>query len=292
MIALAVSLHGQGSEPGGVPKRLVFGASLLGSSNELGVVTRLDASAGYLFNRHWSLEFGVPYYFVSPSSSTASSTGTSSFNGVGNVYSRIRFVLLNPSLNYASALSVAAPTGDKTLGLSTGRGIVDWSNYFDHSFRRLTPFAEVGFANAVSDTMIFVRPYTTAGLVTRLQGGARYGLARWLTVGASGYSIIPTGQQTVVSRVVSRQTTRTGTGNPPVTVPGQGAQKRVFEDTTVITGPADLARDKGYSTWLQIGSGQPINFQVGYTRSTTFGLDTIFFGAGFSVRKTLGAAGF
>jgi len=155
---IASSLMAQESGESG---RFTFEGHLQRSSSQLGTVTRLDASAGYLLTKRWSLSFGVPYYFASP-------------NGVGNVFSELRFTLPNPALNYASTITGTAPTGDRNLGLSTGHATVDWSNYFERNFGRLTPFGEVGFANAVSDTPLFVRPYTSYGFVTHAQGGARY----------------------------------------------------------------------------------------------------------------------
>ena len=95
---------------------------------------------------------------------------------------------------------------------------MDWSNYVDHRFGRFAPFCEIGFANSVSDTEFFIRPYTTSGFVTHAQAGARYRLASWINVNASGYAIEPAGQQTVISRVVTVQKQTAGSsGASPVT---------------------------------------------------------------------------
>src|SRR5579862_6364507 len=278
---IALNLCAQDSESG----HFTFDERVQGSANSLGAVTKLDTSAGYIFNPHWSASLGVPFYFVSPSSSTTAATGATSVNGLGNVYAQIRFALPNPALNYVSTLTGAAPTGDRDKGLSTGHAIVDWSNYVDHGFGRFTPFGELGFANSVADTEFFIRPYITSGFVTHAQAGARYRLARWIVLNASGYAIEPAGQQTVISRLVTVQkqtgasqgsspvtTTVTGaTKNlPPVTsnlppvasgivnnlVPRGNSQKPVFETTTVTTGSASIARDRGYSTWLTLGSSR------------------------------------
>jgi hypothetical protein len=91
-------------------EHVTFDERVQGSANALGAVTKLDTSAGYIFNPHWSAAAGVPFYFVSPSSSTTASTGASSLNGLGNVYAQIRFVLPNPALNYVTALTGTAPT--------------------------------------------------------------------------------------------------------------------------------------------------------------------------------------
>jgi hypothetical protein len=293
LIALKVCAQDSQSE------HFTFDERVQGSANDLGAVTKLDTSAGYIFNPHWSAAAGVPFYFVSPSSSTTASTGASSLNGLGNVYAQIRFALPNPALNYVSALTGTAPTGDRDKGLSTGHATVDWSNYVDHSFGRLTPFGEIGFANSVADTEFFIRPYTTSGFVTHAQGGARYRLARWMNVNASGYLIEPAGQQTVISRVVTVQK-KTAASSSSSTVPVKNlpaaasaghSQKPVFETTTVTTGSASIARDRGYSTWLTLGSSRVFNLYVGYTRSTEYDLNTVFYGIGVSLRKAFGSLG-
>ena len=268
-----------------------------GSRNTLGTITKLDGSAGYFFNRHWEVDFGIPYYFVSPSASTTASTGSASVQGIGNAYAQVRFTLANPVVNYVATITGTGPTGDRSKGLSTGHATVDWSNYFDKGFGRWTPFAEVGIANAVSDTMFFIRPYVTSGFVTHAQGGARLRFTRWMQAGAAGYVIQPGGKQTIVSRVVTTKSAGSGTNLPvtlaktPVTAVAKGLlNKPVFETTAITTGSASLARDNGVSAWLLFGKSPGLNLQVGYTRSIEYDLDTLFFGIGFNIRKSV--AGF
>jgi hypothetical protein len=282
------------NEPGS-SNGFTFGASVQGSTNSLGTITKLDTSLGYFFNRHWEVDFGTPYYFVSPSSSTSASTGAAPVDGIGNAYARVHFILANPVVNYVATVTGTGPTGDRDKGLSTGHATVDWSNYFDKGLGHWTPFAEAGIANTVSDTQFFIRPYVTSGLVTHGQGGARYRFTRWMQAGAAGYFVEPSGQQTIVSRVVTKK----GTGsevalpsnlpNTPVNAVAKGLlNKPAFETATVTTGSASLARDNGVSTWLLFGKSPGINLQIGYTRSAVYDLDTLFFGVGFNVRKSVG----
>lgn len=279
----AATLAGQESGESG---RFTFEGRVQGSTSSLGNVTRLDGSAGYLLSRHWSLSLGVPYYFVDASSSASNAGG--SFSGVGNVFSELRFALPNPAVTYVSTVTGTAPTGDRDKGLSTGHATVDWSNYFERSFGPLTPFGEAGIANAVSDTQFFVRPFTSYGFVTHAQGGARYRLVRWLNIGGSGYLIQPGGQQTVVSRVVTQHGP-----SVPTAVPGvaRGLLKQTFQTEAITTGPADIARDRGFSTWATFGVRPSLNVYAGYTRSTQYSLDTVFFGLGIRVRRSLGVGG-
>lgn len=258
-----------------------------GSVNTLGVVNDLDTSIGYKFNPHFGIDGGLPIYFVHASSSTAGAAGTgttspSSSNGIGNVYGQLRLTFANPVLNYESTLTGTAPTGDKASGFSTGHATVDWSNYFDHSFSSLTPFATIGLANSVSDTTFFVRPYTSYGLVTHVEGGARYRLARMVSVGASLYDIVPSGQQTVISRIV-----KANQGTVTSSRKNQGA----FETATVTTGSSDIAKDHGFSTWVQVQPLKTLGFYGGYSRSTEYSLNTLFYGVSLNLGSAIRSLG-
>jgi hypothetical protein len=258
-----------------------------GSVNALGAVNDLDSSVGYKFNSHFGIDGGLPIYFVHASSSsagtaTAGAASPTSSNGIGNVYGQARLTFANPLLNYESTLTGTAPTGDKASGFSTGHATVDWSNYFDHSFSSLTPFVTIGLANSISDTMFFVRPYTTYGLVTHVEGGARYRLARIVSVGASLYDVAPSGQQTVVSRIV-----KTNQGTVTSSRKNHGA----FETASVTTGSSNIASDRGFSTWVQVQPVKTLGFYGGYSRSTQYSLNTVFFGVSLNLGSVVRSLG-
>ena len=282
-------LFGQSTETSG----FAFYERFQGSASSLGWVNQLDTSVGYNFGAHFSLDAGLPVYFIRPSSSTIAATGTSSGNGIGNVYAQLRLSEAGRIVNFASTLTGTAPTGDKTNGFSTGHATVDWSNYFEHSFSQLTPFFDVGIANAVSDTMFFIRPYTTYGVVTHVEGGARYRLVRGLSLGISGFAIEPSGEQTVVSRLVQRSGSRTTTGGTSTSGSRTSGSEEsgVFQNTSVTRGTADIARDNGFSTWLQIAPATGVSLYAGYTRSTHFALNTAFFGISFNLGKAIRSLG-
>src|SRR5262249_6950362 len=46
---------------------VIFYERFLGSSNTLGNVLRLDTTLGYSFNKHFSVDGGLPVFFVRPS---------------------------------------------------------------------------------------------------------------------------------------------------------------------------------------------------------------------------------
>lgn len=282
MLAAGCNLFGQGAESDDSSRGFTLYERFQGSANTLGVVNDLDTSVGYKFNRYFGIDGGLPVYFVHASNSTTATTPVSSSNGIGNVYGQLRLTFANPVLNFESTLTGTAPTGDKATGFSTGHATVDWSNYFDHSFSRLTPFATVGLANSVSDTMFFIRPYTTYGLVTHVEGGARYRLARVLSVGGSLYEIAPSGQQTVLSRIV-KANQASGSSNRQ----NHGA----FETAGSTTGSADIAKDHGLSGWVQVQPVKTLGLYGGYSRSTQYSLNTVFFGVSLNLGSAVRSLG-
>ena len=275
-------MFAQGAESDDSSRGFTFYERFQGSVNTLGAVNQLDTSLGYNFNSHFGVDAGIPVYFVRPSISTMSTTGTSASNGIGNVYGQVRLTFANPILNYASTVTGTAPTGDKATGFSTGHATVDWSNSFDHGFSSLTPFATIGLANSVSDTMFFVRPYTTYGLVTHVEGGARYRLTRILSVGASLYDIVPSGQQAVISRIVKAN---------QGTVTSSRKNHGAFETANVTTGSSDIAKDHGFSTWVQVQPVKTLSFYGGYSRSTQYSLNSVFYGVSLNLGSAIRSLG-
>jgi len=217
------------------------------------------------------MDVGIPVYFVRASSTT---TGTTSTNGIGNPYLDLRLKFQKPWLNFGSTLTGYAPAGDSKKGLSTGRGTFDWTNHFDHSFSSLTPFAVVGIANTVADSLLFVRPFTTLGFNTHLQGGVKYGIWKVFSVGASGYDILPTGQQTVFSKVQG------GSSNS-----ASSSHKPVFLNNQQTTGTADIAHDDGFSTWIEAKPGSVLDMELGFTRSIRYYLNSVSFNIGLNLGR-------
>ena len=261
-----------------------FSGTFNGSSNSDGTVMKAAPALGYTFNNHFQTYAGVPFYFVNRSSTTTpttpppaptTSTPGGFVNGIGNAFLGARLSVNGDSVNYSSTLELTAPTGDKTQGFSTGRATADWTNRFSHRFDSLTPFGSVGFANTISDTAFFVRPFTSLGLVSHFEGGATYDLARAVRVGGSAYAIGAVGDQTIISKFVKRQATATGTQNP----------NRVFDTVGETRVPASVANDHGVSTWFGVSPSPEVDFQIGYSRSMHYDFNTLFFGVGFRVGK-------
>ena len=270
LIAGTVTCAGQSR---GESTRFYLYERLDATRNALGVMTRIDSTAGYNFNRYFAVDAGLPVYVIRPSE-TALATAMQRATGIGNLHATARLTAAIPAITYIGTLTLTAPTGDKDKGLSTGKPTCDWNNHLERSFGRITPFGDLGVANTIADTPLFIRPYTSLGLVTHFEGGARLSLTRGVSAGASLYAIEPSGEQTVISRV-----TRPNREQPA----GRGRKLGVFELNQTTVGPAEIARDRGGSIWLSFGPFRGVDFQIGYTRGATHALNTVFFGAGVNV---------
>ncbi|MCU1268942.1 MAG: hypothetical protein JWN74_236 [Acidobacteriaceae bacterium] len=257
----------------GLTSHVEFG----GTSDADGQVYELQSNVGYTFTKHFGMDLGVPVYFVSASSSTSTSTtGGTSSNGIGNPSVDLRWKYPNAKLNYGSVVTGSAPLADSKKGLSTGRATFDWTNRIDRSFSMVNPFFEVGLSNTTSDSRLFVRPYTTLGLNSHFQAGASFDVWKSISVGGSMYDIVPFGNQTVFSRV-------TGASDS-----GAGASHgRNFQTSQQTTGGADIAKDDGFSTFVDFSPNSYMDAELGYTRSIHYALNSVSFSVGFNVRRLL-----
>jgi hypothetical protein len=263
-IAAAQSSAKPAAQESGITSYVEFGAT----TDADGQIYEVNTNVGYDFNPHFGLAVGAPIYFVRPSSTT----GGTSTNGLGNPYLALRLKYPTSTLNFSSALTGAAPLGDSKKGLSTGRATFDWSNHFDHSFSDLTPFVELGIANTIPDSRLFLRPYTTLGFNTHFQGGANYDVWKFFSVGASGYDILPSGQQTVFSRVIPGQANGGTIHHGPA-----------FVNNQQTTGSASLAQDDGFSTWIDANPGRSVDMELGFTRSLVYDLNSVSFNIGINL---------
>jgi hypothetical protein len=241
-----------------------------GTANSDGQIYELNSNVGYDFTPHFGLAVGAPFYFVRPSAAT----GTASANGLGDPYLTLHLRYPGPTLNFASVLTGSAPVGNSKQGLSTGRATFDWSNRVDHAISRLTPFVEVGIANTTPDSSLFLRPYTTLGFNTHFRAGASYDVWKFVSVGASGYDILPSGQQTVFSRV-----------NPGQANSGNGQHGPPFLNNQQTKGSSSIARDDGFSTWIDAYPERTVDLQLGFTRSFTYDLNSFSFNIGINLRQ-------
>ena len=151
---------------------------------------------------------------------------------------------------------------------------------------RVAPYANLGIANTIADTPFFVRPFSSNGLIGHVESGATLSLGPALYIGASAYSVLPSGKQTIVSKIVEVHTEPQPARTPPANSRGHGVgltkpqPDRVFETTREVVGTADLASDHGFSSWIGIEPFRRFDFTLGYSRSQRYALNTVFWGVG------------
>lgn len=246
-----------------------------GSVNTDGEVMALTSSGGYNFSSHLGLVAGLPLYFVH----NASSTGGTSVNGIGDFFAGLRLSFPTPALNYRMALTGAAPTGDSSNGLSTGHVTYDWTNHFDRKFGQWTPFANLGLANSVPNTVYF-QQFTSLGHLVHFEGGTTFDIVGPLSASASFYDFAPWGSQQVFSRLVPK-------GSPPA---GPGSHGRSYESSQLTSGGADLARDDGFNLGLD-ARVSVFDVWAAFTHSVHFDLNVFSFGIGVNMRNLIHRVG-
>ncbi len=241
---------------------------------------KLDSNAGYDFNKHFGIFAGMPFYFANTQTTTTQVNGTATTtttdvtnNGLGNAYFGFAMRAPNKTLDYSSTVTMAAPTGSTSKGFSSGRANADWDNRFEHAFDRLTPFVDAGLANAVPDTGLNTKPFTSLGLLTHLEEGGEFELVKHFSVGGSGYEIVPFGNQKIFSKIVGKGQSGKGKGN------------NSFDQSAVSSG-SGLTRENGFNSWVAFDPTPLWRVQVGFSRSATFNLNSF----GFNLRMNLGKA--
>ncbi len=256
-----------------------------GSSNEDGHVLTMGLSGGYQFNRHVSVSARLPIYFVGTTNATPSSfpmgqRSSLSNNGVGDPTFALNLGFSKDALIYTTGVAVSAPVTDTSNGFSTGNSLVDWTSRVSLKVGRLVPFGRLDIGNTVPDTPVFFLPYTAQGFNARLEGGANFVLTKIFSAGASGYGVLPSGEQHVYSRMVTHN--NTGMSMSPVST----TTKHGFMSNPVTVGN-DLTRDEGVSTWLTANLPHYVDLQIAYTRSYGYDLNTVTFGVGYDLGAAL-----
>ena len=248
-----------------------------GSVNSDSRMFKLDSNAGYDFNRHFGVFAGMPLYFANTETmitqvngNTTTTTTDVTNNGIGNAYFGLAMRAPNKTLDYSSTATFAAPTGSTSKGLSSGRANVDFTNRLEHAFDRLTPFVEAGVANAVPDSQLFTRPFTSLGLITHFEEGAELEVVKHFAVGGSGFEIVPFGNQKIFSKLVGK---------------GQsGSGKNSFDQTAEASGTG-LTRENGFNTWIAFEPTPVWRVELGFSRSATFDLNSFAFNLKMNVGK-------
>lgn len=278
ILTLTVTLPATVLPAGENEGRPLLSVGFSASNYDPGWIVKMDASGGYRFGRHFEFTAGVPVYFVRfPEGELEDTSGSKT--GIGNVYINLRAMTEGAGFYFSSSIRAAAPTADKEEGFSTGRMTVDWNNYLEYDAGYLAPFASVGIANSVSDTHFFTQPYSSLGIVGQFEGGLLLNPAWWIGFGGSGYAVAPSGEQKIYSRVYRSPMMDSGAGATDALRRRRG----VLEESFYTVGDADLVKDRGFSTWVDVYAVPDLSFEAGFSRSVTYEWNTYFFSARYDL---------
>lgn len=229
--------------------------SLRGIVTSSDSLLKLDSSVGYDFNRNFGIFAGIPVYL----SNSFGGGSNLQEHGIGDVYFGAEVYVPSHVVRYSTTVTVAAPTGNEQKGFSSGKATVDWTNRFRHSFGRLTPSFSAGVGNSLSiglgtlpSSDLTNGALSTVGTAAHLREGAEFDLTRRVYVGAAGYQILPFGNNQGNS----------ANANP-------------------------LVRETGVDTWFGFEPSRVVRMEIGYSRSTTFALNSLSFSMGFNVGRML-----
>lgn len=261
------------------------------SHDSTGWTTELLSTVEYDFNKYFSLSAGIPVYFVQPYNQAAAKStagAQTAFNTRGDMFFDIGLKVDRNLLNYSSTVLVTAPTGDQERGVGVGQPTANWTSHFEHSWGRVTPFAEAGIGNSASAATLATgllrtrggkkrrartRSYDSVGALANFQAGFDLDLGHKLSFEPAAYDLLPFGDQTLYSRLVPRLVVL------PATI--RHRKKRVWELVPVTRGGSSLAADHGFSGTFSYQATRRLDFSLGYTRSINYRLDTVEFSTNF-----------
>jgi hypothetical protein len=248
-----------------------------GNSTPLGAVTTWDFNLGYNFTPHIGADIGLPIYTVRSPFSIVTTADWRYTTIVGTPYVDVRYTTTRYGVNLTSILTGAIGL-NSIRTFSTGRTVADWFNHFDREYQVIgssltfTPFLNFGGGNGSFDRVVMARPYNicrpyeSLGFIGNGEVGGTIKLLQNYRIGGSAYAFAPAGPQKVFSRLVS----------PDSLLAGDGSHERYFDAAFETIGPSKIARDNGYSGWLEVTRFRNLSIEVGYTRSVHYAYDSAF----------------
>lgn len=248
----------------------------------------IDSTVSYSFNKVFGISVGAPFYLaynqpLFSSATTATTTQTSitqtapisGYNAMGDMRFGLRFATPTPVLKYVVTVTGTAPTGDTSLGLSTGRFTGDFNNHLEMDLGRVSPLLELGLANTSALLTAVKRPYTTLGMLSHYKAGLGIPLGKVLNFEIAGYENLPLGLQKLYSEF------NRGPGSIPSTN-GKGKSQPIYEQAAAIIGNG-FTEDNGFSTGLSADLGRRMDMGFTYDRSARQKLDSVEFSIGFRI---------
>jgi hypothetical protein len=253
----------------------------------------VDSTVGYQFNRVFGMSLGAPFYLAynQPlfNSSTTTQTGgsitqftpsqftpISGYHAMGDIRFGLRFATPTPIIKYVVTVTGTAPTGDTSIGISTGRFTGDFNNHVEFDLGRVAPLLELGIANSNALVNMVKRPYTTLGMLSHYKAGLGLPLGKRLSLELAGYEDLPLGLQKLYSQEFNR-----GAG---FTSSGLGTSVPIYEQFATAVGKG-FTEDNGFTTGLNAAMGRYMDMRFAYDRSGRQKLDSFSFSLGIRIGR-------
>jgi hypothetical protein len=264
-----------------------------GRSTSLGVISSLDVNLGYQFTPHVSADIGLPIFYVRSPYALVTTHDWETNTLLGDPYLDARYTRTFSGVDFMSVVTLAVPAKTPARVFTTGRFGVDWFNHLSSAkpLKGITPFINFGAASKTVDRYIMPRPYSLSrpyesqGFMGDVEGGLSYRIRRFYNVGASMYAMLPGGRQKVFSKIIT----------PGSSVVGDGNYNRVWDKAFETIGSSDIARDNGYSAWVEVTRFKNVNMQFGVTHSVRYRFDSatiaFTFDATTGLRELTGTTG-
>jgi hypothetical protein len=256
-----------------------------GTSTPLGLVTSVTTDIGYNFNSKFGADIGVPIFFSRSPFSPVTNRDYSWTALLGDPYIDLHYSGTRSRVKYVSVLTGTIPPAEPERVFTTGRAGVDWFNHVETNVTgKFTPFLNFGAANGTVSRFYMPRPYSmarpyqTLGFISDFEGGGEFRPRPGFKIGLSVYALVPGGTQKVFSRLVA----------PESSVSGDLDHNRYFyhafqtnSQTHLDLNPdniylgSGIARDNGFSAWMEIGKARSATLLIGYTHSVHYAYDAL-----------------
>jgi hypothetical protein len=243
-----------------------------GTRTPLGSVYNGAIGVGYNITEHFGGDVGIPLYTVQSPYSIVTTHDWRWTTLVGDPFIDLRYTTKRYGMDMTSIVTGTIPISGAKRVFSTGRFGGDWFNHIEAHYKGLAPFVNFGAANETIDRYVLprpyniARPYQTFGFLSNFEAGTNFTILKHYSVGASAYALVPAGPQKVFSRLVS----------PDSNVAGDANHFRYWNNVFEINGDSSIARDNGYSGWVQVARVKNLKVQVGYTYSIHYALGSAF----------------
>ncbi len=188
-------------------------SSTVGHDSISGWSTTASPTLSYHFNPIISVDTSIPYYLYLNAVKT-SKTGITILTGHEDAIGDTAIaghVHWSPDwFDYTFTAATSAPTGDISLGLSSGQMTWNVSNHFERDVAMFSPDLEIGLGDTSSLVRRSVkRNYTSVGKLAFFQAGSSVDLPLGMGLDASAYEQLPIGKQVVYTTIVRKKKTVT-----------------------------------------------------------------------------------